>query len=218
MSSILDKYKVFYNDKVIGYYYIYSNHKATYYTEWGCPWDMEDKLKELGLEKELQETNPLKVFTDLINDANRVPGRRRILYQKGPMLLERYPMDTGERFTVYRRGAKKGTPEYSPLSHDAPHYEGPKTPEGMREWASWYAFNKMDDGTYEAELDEAWWWGGGHNDGGTIRREIPEEWLELPYEDFLEKVVTLAAASHYGFTAEILLEKKGLKEFFGFGK
>ena len=130
MSSILDKYKVFYNDKVIGYYYIYSNHKATYYTEWGCPWDMEDKLKELGLEKELQETNPLKVFTDLINDANRVPGRRRILYQKGPMLLERYPMDTGERFTVYRRGAKKGTPEYSPLSHDAPHYEGPKTPEG----------------------------------------------------------------------------------------
>ncbi len=173
MSSILDKYKVFYNDKVIGYYYIYSNHKATYYTEWGCPWDMEDKLKELGLEKELQETNPLKVFTDLINDANRVPGRRRILY---------------------------------------------KTPEGMREWASWYAFNKMDDGTYEAELDEAWWWGGGHNDGGTIRREIPEEWFELPYEDFLEKVVTLAAASHYGFTAEILLEKKGLKEFFGFGK
>ena len=97
MSSILDKYKVFYNDKVIGYYYIYSNHKATYYTEWGCPWDMEDTLKELGLEKELQETNPLKVFTDLINDANRVPGRRRILYRKGALLLERYPMDTGER-------------------------------------------------------------------------------------------------------------------------
>ena len=119
MSSILDKYKVFYNDKVIGYYYIYSNHKA-----------------------ELQETTPLKVFTDLINDANRVPGRRRILYQKGPMLLERYPMDTGERFTVYRRGAKKGTPEYSPLSHDAPHYEGPKTPEGMREWASWVCFQQ----------------------------------------------------------------------------
>ena len=97
MSSILDKYKVFYNDKVIGYYYIYSNHKATYYTEWGCPWDMEDKLKELGLEKELQETNPLKVFTDLINDANRVPGRRRILYQKGPLLLERYPIGAAQR-------------------------------------------------------------------------------------------------------------------------
>ena len=76
MSSILDKYKVFYNDKVIGYYYIYSNHKATYYTEWGCPWDMEDKLKELGLEKELQETNPLKVFTDLINDANGAAQRK----------------------------------------------------------------------------------------------------------------------------------------------
>ena len=139
MSSILDKYKVFYNDKAIGYYYIYSNHKATYYTEWGCPWDMEDTLKEMGLEKELQETKPLKVFTDLINDANRVPGRRRIIYRKGPLLLERYPMDTGERFTVYRRGARKGTPENSPVSHDAPHYEGPKNTEGRREWASGYA-------------------------------------------------------------------------------
>ena len=52
MSSILDKYKVFYNDKAIGYYYIYSNHKATYYTEWGCPWDMEDTLKEMGRTQE----------------------------------------------------------------------------------------------------------------------------------------------------------------------
>ena len=32
-TYILDKYKVFYNDKVIGYYYTYSNHKETYYTE-----------------------------------------------------------------------------------------------------------------------------------------------------------------------------------------
>ena len=86
----------------------------------------------------------------------------------------------------------------------------------MREWCSWYAFNKMDDGTYEAELDEAWWWGGGHNDGGTIRREIPEEWFELPYEEFLDNVVGLAAGWHYGFTAEILLERKGLREFFGY--
>ena len=86
----------------------------------------------------------------------------------------------------------------------------------MREWCSWYAFNKMDDGTYEAELDEAWWWGGGHNDGGTIRREIPEEWFELPYEEFLDNVVGLAAAWHYGFTVEILLEREGLREFFGY--
>ena len=81
MSSILDKYKVFYNDKVIGYYYIYSNHKATYYTEWGCPWDMEDTLKEMGLEKELQETKPLKVFTDLPHGYRgtvySLPARRK---------------------------------------------------------------------------------------------------------------------------------------------
>ena len=74
----------------------------------------------------------------------------------------------------------------------------------------------MDDGTYEAELDEAWWWGGGHNDGGTIRNEIPEAWFDLPYDEFLENVVTLSAAAHYGFAAEDLKEKRGLREFFGF--
>ena len=76
----------------------------------------------------------------------------------------------------------------------------------------------MDDGTYEAELDEAWWWGGGHNDGGTIRTPIPEEWFELTYDEFLKRVVTLSAAAHYGFTPEILKKRKGLKEFFGLKK
>ena len=86
----------------------------------------------------------------------------------------------------------------------------------MREWASWYCINKKDDGTFEAELDEAWWWGGGHNDGGTMREEVPEEWLDLPYDELLENLVTLVRADHYGFTAEHLRRKKGLKEFFGF--
>ena len=132
--------------------------------------------------------------------------------------LEREARETNESYSVYRRNAEKGEEDYSDLPHDAPHHEGPNTPEGMREWASWYAFNKMDDGTYEAELDEAWWWGGGHNDGGTIRTPIPEEWFELTYDEFLERVVTLSAAAHYGFTPEILKKRKGLKKFFGFEK
>ena len=218
MCYITDEYTVYYNDKIIGYYHVFSNRSVDYRTAWGCPWDMEDKLKELGLDKEIEEAKSVKLFSELINAANRIPGRKRIIYQKGPLRLEREPRATGVRFSVYRRNAEKGDPDYSPLRHDAPHYEGPKTPEGMREWASWYAFNKMDDGTYEAELDEAWWWGGGHNDGGTMRREIPEDWFELPYGEFLGKVVTLAAASHYGFTAEMLWKKEGLKEFFGFDK
>ena len=54
--------------------------------------------------------------------------------------------------------------------------------------------------------------------GGTIRVEIPEEWHELPYEEFLGQVIRLAAAAHYGFTVEYLLSKDGLKEFFGYGE
>ena len=216
MTYIKDEYEVIYNEKTIGYYYVMSDSTIRYSTAWGCPWDIEEQLKELGLDKERESQKPLKVFTNIIKPKYRVPGRRKIIYQKDNLRLERYPRETGERFSVYRRSAEKGEPDYSSLEHDAPHREGPNTPEGMREWASWYAFNKMDDGTYEAELDEAWCWGGGHNDGGTMHREIPEEWFDLPYEQFLEEVVTLAAARHYGFTAEILMEKEGLKEFFGF--
>ena len=218
MSYIKDMYYVTYGDKIVGYYDVFSDGRASYGVAWGSPWDIEEELKSLGLDKEREAEKPFKPFTDLICEENRVPGKRRIVYRSGPITLERKPQETDERFTVYRRAADKGDPDYSDLPHDAPHWEGPKTPEGMREWASWYAFNKMDDGTYEAELDEAWWWGGGHNDGGTIHKEIPEEWFDLPYEEFLENVVTLAAAAHYGFTAQILLEREGLKEFFGFAE
>ena len=213
---IKDEYEVIYGDRTVGYYYVYSDDSVSYSTAWGSPWDLEEQLKALKLDKEKKRKKPLKQFSDIICEEYRIPGTRKRIYQKDMIKLERYSRETDERYYVYKRSAEEGDPEYSPLHHDAPHNEGPHTPEGMREWASWYAFVKMDDGNYQAELDEAWWWGGGHNDGGTIRREIPEEWFDLPYEEFLENVVTLAAAAHYGFTAEMLKEKKGLKEFFGF--
>ena len=120
-----------------------------------------------------------------------------------------------EKFWIYRRDAKKGTALYSEKSHAVPHQEGGRYIEGMAEWASWYCFNKKEDGTYEAELDEAWN-EGSHNGGGTIRVDIPQELFDLPYDDFLEHVVRYAAASHYGFTSDDLRKKEGLREFFGF--
>ncbi|MBR6365616.1 MAG: hypothetical protein IKS10_05925 [Lachnospiraceae bacterium] len=44
----------------------------------------------------------------------------------------------------------------------------------------------------------------------------PEEWFALPYEEFIDRVLTLVSAAHYGFTREILLKREGLKEFFEF--
>ena len=217
MGWLKDEFDVYYGEQLVGYYYRYSDGSSVFETAWGSPWDLEAQLHALGLDTECKDAKANALFAGVTDDANRVPGRKRVIYKAGPLTLDRSPQETGERFSVYRRGANEGDPDYSPLRHDAPHYEGPGTPEGMREWASWYAFNKMDDGTYQAELDEAWWWGGGHNDGGTIRREIPEEWHELPYEEFLGKVVCLAAAKHYGFTVEQLLARDGLREFFGYG-
>lgn len=216
MRCQTDCYQVYYNDRNIGSYHVYSDNTVNYDLKRGSPWDIGEELSALGLDEKKDNVPPIKLLSGMIDDSKRVPGRRRVIYKDGPLSLEREPKHTGEHFSVYRRAADEGEPDYSPLPHDAPHYEGAKTPEGMREWASYYRFNKLDDGTYEAELDEAWWWGGGHNDGGTIHREIPEEWLDLSYDEFLERVVTLAAAAHYGFTPGILKERAGLKEFFGF--
>ena len=218
MCYIDDSYTVRYGEQIVGYINMFSDGTSSYDHSWGYPWDVEAELTELGLDKEYEHGELASVFERAIRDENRVSGRKRIIYREGPLTLEREPHATGESFSVYRRRAEEGEPDYSPLPHDAPHYEGPHTPEGMREWASWYCFNKMDDGTFEAELDEAWWWGGGHNDGGTIRREIPEEWLDLPYDEFLNQVVRLSAAAHYGFTPEILKSREGLREFFGYSE
>ena len=118
------------------------------------------------------------------------------------------------KFMIYDRMAKKGSAAYSPKPHSAPHFEGHYV-EGMEEWANHYCFIKKEDGTYEAELDEAWN-EGSHNGGGTISVAIPKEWFDLSYDEFLERVITLAAAKHYGFTSDDLKVEKGLKEFFGF--
>ena len=119
-----------------------------------------------------------------------------------------------EKFMIYRRDAKKGDATYSPKSHSAPHFVGHYV-EGMEEWASWYCFNKKEDGSYEAELDEAWN-EGSHYGGGTIDVDIPKEWFALSYHDFLEHIITLAGAKHYGFTVDDLKERIGLKQYFGF--
>ena len=211
-----EEYSVSYDGNLIGYYYIYEDHKEEYGVWRFCSEEVKKEVSKYGLDQDIENSGSIEILSSLIDEKNRVKGRKRIIYDDGHLRLERIPRESGETFYVYRRAAKQGDLDYSPLPHDAPHYEGEKTPEGMREWANWYAFRKMDDGTYEASLDEAWWWGGSHDDGGTMHREIPEEWFELSYDEFLEHVVTLAAAAHYGFTPEILKNRKGLKEFFGF--
>ena len=193
--KIKDHYNVYYKDHCIAGYFVYENGDANYSTS---------DFPFIGLEKEdipqvfkrsTEKKGAVPFIAEIMTEENRVKDMKRPVYQSGNMTVKRVPQETGEKFIVYKRSAKKGEEGYSAKDHSAPHYEGPKTPEGMKEWASWYCFNKMDDGTYEAELDEAWWWGGGHNDGGTIHTEIPEEWFDLSYDEFLENVVTLAAAA-----------------------
>ena len=215
---IKDEYKVFYKGDRIGSCYVYSNDKVAYSAfDSTKKYLRQKKFKELGLCSDVDgiSKKSLNAVFDTIKDENRVPGTRKRIWQNGELKIERVPTDV-DKFFIYRRGARKDEAGYSEKNYSVPHSEGNGPIPGMNEWVSWYCFNKKDDGTYEAELDEAWWWGGGHNDGGTIRTEIPEKWLSLPYDESLEHVVTLSDAAHYGFTPEELKAKEGLKEFFGF--
>ena len=213
---IKDEYYLILGGDTVGWYYVYDNGSVSFTVKDGLDAAALEKLKERSLAKDAESKGHLPFFAEMINDANRVPGTRKIIYEKDGFRLKRIPEETGERFWIYRQSAEKGEPGYSEKRYTAPHSEGNGPIEGMNEWAQHYCFNKMDDGTYEAELDDAWWWGGGHNDGGTIRTPIPEEWFALGYDAFLERVVTLSAAAHYGFTPDELKEKAGLREFFGF--
>lgn len=196
---IEEEYRIFYDNQKLGAYYVYTDGKTS----------LSSFETPEGYTRQRFKTMLAKMLTD----AHRLSGTRKHVWQSGLVKMERVPKDV-EKYWIYRRGASKGEPTYSPKSHSAPHYEG-RYVEGMEEWASWYCFNKKDDGMYEAELDEAWN-EGSHNGGGTIRVEIPEEWLGLSYDEFLERVVTLSSASHFGFTPEDLKEKEGLRAFFGF--
>ena len=213
---IKDDYSIYYKDSCIGSYYIYDNGKRNYYTSNYSFIGLENEPIPKQYKKEILDADSIPFLDNKIVDKNRVKGLKRPIYKYGKFTIKRAPQETDEKFYIYRRGANKGEVGYSDKDYSAPHYEGPHTPEGMKEWASWYCFNKLDDGTYEAELDEAWWWGGGHNDGGTIHTDIPEEWFELSYDEFLERVITLSAAAHYGFTVEELKAKEGLQQFFGY--
>ena len=214
--KITDTFYVYFKESCIGVYFYMSDGSSSYSTGAYCFIGLEKEDIPASFRRSAESKGRIAFLERLMTDESRVPDTKRPVYVNGNITIKRVPKETGERYTVFRMNAGKGEQGYSERKYSVPHSEDGKVIEGMNEWVSWYCFNKMDDGTYEAELDEAWWWGGGHNDGGTIHAGIPEEWFGLPYGGFLEKVVTLASAAHYGFTAEELERKQGLREFFGY--
>jgi hypothetical protein len=72
-----------------------------------------------------------------MTDENRVKDRKQKIFRAGKLSIEREPQETDEKYYVYRVSADKGEQGYSEKEHSVPHYEGPKTPEGMDEWCSW---------------------------------------------------------------------------------
>ena len=198
---------------LIGTYYVEKDGSSSY-----SPYDEKKAAERVSDSRFLSPRSsdgPIDFIASMISKENRVKGRRKEIYNCPPYVVTRVAEYTGDHFMVYRSCAKEGDPDFSTVDHERPHIEFGKDT-GLTEWVTHYCFRKMSDGTYEAELDEAWYWGGGHLDGGTINRPIPEKWFKLPYDEFLDNVLTLAFAGYYLFTVEELKSKPGLKEFFGY--
>lgn len=206
---MLEGYNVYYNeDCIASYYKDEEKNEYSYYVSY--PSLFKGKVPDKYLHSFVDREKPAAFLEEIMTEEYRVQGTRKLIYRKNNLNIIRQPKDT-DCFMVYNKQTSKNDE-----NHSAPHYEGPGTPEGMKEWASYYQFVRRDDNTFEVQLEENWWWGGGHNDGGTIHMEIPEEYFNLSYDEFLEKVVTIGRAAHYGFDADYLRNKEGLREFFGF--
>lgn len=197
-----------------GEYDIYSKRNTGYFPS---PFIEEYAayVPDVRLHGEISAKGPIRFIEDMLTDEYRDRTKKKNIYRFGPYTVTRESAPTDETFYICRCGAEKGEPGFSEIDHSCPHREGPSDTD-IQEWPRYYLFRKMDDGTYQAELDEAWYWGGPHLDGGVIRADIPEEWSSLPYEEFLANVLTLANAAHYKFTIGELLEKAGLRQFFGY--
>lgn len=200
----------------VAYYYVYTPNHAIYE-----PSQYIDEYKKIVTDPQMRKEveskqGPVSFIADMIKEENRDKSKKRLTYVCGPYVIERESQRTDENFMAYCCWAKEGQEGYSPVDHSVPHVEVEGVSTGISEWVRHYSFHKMDDGTYEVELDEAWYWGGSHDDGGTVKRPVPDEWFELPYEQFLEKLLTICGAARYKFTVEELLARQGLRQFFGF--
>ena len=139
MSWVKDEYVLSYNGKNVAWYYIFDNHTYDYtVSSWESDLkDCKELLAQRGLLKNIEDAKkPVAALEAMMTEENRVKGKKKAIYVDGPFTLTRIPQETGDRFLVYRCGAKKGENGYSEKDHSAPHYEGPKTPEGSRP-SSW---------------------------------------------------------------------------------
>lgn len=78
-----------------------------------------------------------------------------------------------------------------------------------------YFFHCWRDGSYTFEFQEGWN-AGSHNDGGTAYNDIPEEWLTLSWEEFVDRFSNEYPDKEYFITRYELLSYAELKAFLGF--
>ena len=115
MARIKDEYKLTHKGNFVGIYYVLDDHTYSYnVSSWESDIkDCKDLLAQKGLLKNIESKQPIAAIESMIMEENRVAERKRPIYKVGDFTLERVPMETGDRFLVYRCGANKNEPGYS---------------------------------------------------------------------------------------------------------
>ena len=135
----MEQYSIYYDNSCIAVYYRDDEAKEySYYVGYSSVY--KGKVPDKYL-RDHEKKTPFRPIEELMTEENRVAGTRKLIYQHDHIRIVRVPRDT-EHFAVYNKFARKGSRGYSEERFDAPHYEGEKTPEGMKEWVSYYGFVK----------------------------------------------------------------------------
>ena len=88
--------------------------------------------------------------------------------------------------------------------------------EHFDQWLEYFCFSRYSD----SSIKYSWTFGlfgtSSHHDGGGGTNQIPAEWLQLSWEEFLERFYQEAPSCIHAIKKEELEQNKKLKVFLGF--
>lgn len=192
-------------DKTYTYQISYKLNEKSIYSE------IPDELKENYKGKE-----NIKILEEIIEE--RTFGKHTYRYEKENICLQKmyWHNQPEKELIIYNFNASKSSKAYSEKRHDYKSLDNDKETD-RREgfFALSYRFVKYNDGIYQSWLDEAFP-EGSHYGGGIVKEVIPDQWFDLPYEEFLQKVYELNYVKEYNFSLNDLKNRDDLKDFFGY--
>ena len=93
---IEEEYIPAYRNEKIGIYYVFDDGMVSYEAYRHIPDHIRDELKQDGLSenigRNIRQKGHIPFFDDLMKETNRVQGRKRVIYESGPVRMSLHPL------------------------------------------------------------------------------------------------------------------------------